>query len=66
MKLHSSSPPPSRHHHRNAPRRGWSLRRLRSRVFSWHSSWWVFVVIVAVFAFTIVRMFRHVIEMAPQ
>ena len=65
MKLVSSTPP-TRHDHRHAPRRGTSTRLLLGKLFSVRTAYWLFVVIVAVFAVTIVRTFRHAIELAPQ
>jgi len=61
MKLYSSSPTPQK----NTPARthsGWFRRRLLSKIFSVRTAWWVLVVIVAAFAITIVRMFRHLYE----
>ncbi len=68
MKLHSSSPPPSasRHHHRNRRDAAGFCGGCVRASFPPRTAWWVFVVIVAVFAITIVRMFRHMIELAPQ
>lgn len=65
MKLISSSPAPQK----SPLPRGRSSRlgrHLLSKVFFVRTAWRVLVVIVAIFAITVGRMFRQTIEMAPQ
>ena len=66
MKLVSSTPPPQRHHQRNGSRNGAFRRRLLGRLFSARTAYWLMAVIVTVFAITIFRMFRHLVETMAQ
>ena len=65
MKLVSSTPPPQ-HDHRNTTRNGALRHRMLGKIFSARTPDWLYAIIVAVFAFTIVCMFRHALELATQ